>query len=281
MRQLSKTDLQFHNLVFKLFLPILQIESEEEEKENDIKDQKNSCTRLFEYFKYNKNYPRLLNQSDELKSKHLVSGFSWQYAVTLITCTGIGIYSGWLFWNTSKAAADIIYDQLQFLGDNLSLLISELTKYCGVETNSVLNTQVMILMANMIRNLKNRSKEESFLTGKIRYKPWLVGSITAIGAALPFISLNISTAKGQTNKMIAYSTAIAGIPPYWFGSQSLLSSLFPSTFSKTIDNSEFKFSKSHKKLLQAAKSIKRKICLCQKRTKTITANCRKSRSALP
>lgn len=244
-------DIKFLNIALQIFAPILQ----PDEKKHEWGEVTSIPVNLFPHNKSLSIQFPLLAQPEEMKPNQVHNTFSWKYKLTLLLCSGIGIYSGWLFWNTSKAAAEIIDDQISFVGDTISTIISELIKYCGVETSSILNTQIMIIMSNMLSDLLSRSDDEKFLTGNLKYKPWLVSCLTAVGAALPLISLNIVTASNQQNKIIAYFAAIASIPPYWFGSQFLLSSLFPSSFSKTIDDSEKHFSNKEKKLLQNARSI--------------------------
>jgi hypothetical protein len=240
---------KFLNITLQIFSPILQFE-EKKQNWNEIEplsinsDAGPASTRS-----------PLLIQPDQKKSSQASNNFSWKYKLSLLLCGGIGVYSGWLFWNTSKTAAEIIDEQLSFMGDTLSAAISELTKYCGVATSSLLNTQIMILLLNMFSDSLYRTSDEKFLTGNLKFNSWLISCVTAVGAALPLISLNITTADNQSDKIIAYFAAAASIPPYWFGSQFLLSTLFPRQFSKTIDDSENKFSVAEKKLLQNARSI--------------------------
>lgn len=201
------------------------------------------------------------NESMQVKN---VIKFPWEYTLTIATCMVMGIYSGFLYQNTSTSAADILSGQIESLewlqntlGDGAQYVadvVAELTKHCGVETNSILNVQMMIIMANMIRRLFNQSEEEKFLTGNVNYKPWIVGGLAAVGADIPLTGLAINAAAGVREKIMAYFASIASLPPYWFGSQTFLANLFPNMFSEKIDDTANKYSSNKRVLLRKTRS---------------------------
>lgn len=128
-------------------------------------------------------------------------------------------------------------DTFGVVAEYIIATISELISYRGVETNSILNTQVMMIMLQIIRRLSNRSEAEKFLTGNINLKPWIAGGLSALGANIPLTSLAIRTATSTFEKVTAYLSAIASMPAYWFGSRVLFSTFAPNLFSERVDDS--------------------------------------------
>lgn len=262
----AEAETALQELVLKAFLPIVNVEKKtlKERLLTWTKEKYVSCYGFFSSSSKEEQNPTLpliqpINQDKNTNS------FSWGYSLTILLCTGIGIYSGFMYWNTSKSASELLSEQIEslewlqkMLGSEASYvgeIIAELSKYCAVETNSVLNTQVMIIMATMIHRLLNRSEAEKFLTGNVNYKPWVAGGLTAVGGAIPFASLDLETATNIQEKIMAYFASMASLPPYWFGSQSLLSHFFPNVFSETIDNSAKNFNKSEQLALRKARNI--------------------------
>lgn len=236
-----------------------------------LKEKTNNCYGFFRPSTINSvavNQPLLTTPNPDLEPIQLATTnqhskpIPWCYAIALMACAGIGFYSGFIFLNTSEAVSQLLMTQINSLSELFGVAteyiaetITELIKYCGVETNSLVGAQIMIMLTQRLYFLGTRSAAEIELTGNLKFKSWAVGSIVAAGATLPLASLDISTAENKTETIMAYFAAAATWPACLFGGKIILQFFAPQYFSETHDDTAAQFTKPQQAVLKKFKNL--------------------------
>lgn len=177
------------------------------------------------------------------------------------TAAALAGAGSWMLWDPSQAMADIFKTQLIALLASFYVYFVFILEvfYFAVKTfcfiiNIPMSLEVMILIGQMIYYSIYRTEADKQLTGKANIALFIVSILIGYAAEWPYASIDLNSAKGNSEKTFDIVSLIISLVTYWFGGLAVLMRFFPKIFSKKVDDTLKNYTSEEIKLLTIARS---------------------------